>query len=402
MADGDEPFAALAMLVARAFYDDVEVVLMDKLTRVRQALTEKELAEAVGLSEKHVRKALRLLLLDRIVARTVVKLDEVERDQLTISEFHERQQNAGEEVRFHVDLDAVPDVVKYKLHEVLSRARGGQPDQRADVDVAWRCESCDRNFTEADVFDLQDRARGLFVCDTCQAEVTPVEDARVVSQSNEQLAQLEDSLSPILVAVSKVDRCLADGGEPPRLLPRVGAVAKADGARKGGVVPGGGAQAAADAAHAGDDDLVISMEADDDAGAGAGPSKSSTLFWERTAGRGAGGQDGVAAASEQAPTAPSSAAWDDFAARVEQQRKLHAVAALPAHSNAPPPTAAPPPKPPGDAQRGGDEDEDDDWEDAPIVMVQGQAKKLTEVTEDDQEAMTAEEYEVWYKLHAEG
>ncbi|KAJ1618951.1 hypothetical protein T492DRAFT_1089474 [Pavlovales sp. CCMP2436] len=427
----DEPFSELAMLLGRAFYEDLEILVLDKLVALRQALTDKELGEVLHLSERHVRKGLVALLRDRLVSKQTVKLADLDEATATAAEFRERQRTLGEKTFFYVELGAIPDLVKFKVHLLRKRteaAAGGGAAGGEDV-AAWKCARCDLTFSEADAWSLYDRDRQVFTCESCgePIEEATEKDAHLSKDDKgggeEWKRRLDVSLAPLLVALGRCDKSLEEGRDAPPLLQPTAAAAAADGA-VGGVGGGGGGKrprtGEEEAAANGEPSLTVEIATSAGAAAGAaGAAKSAvrpTLFWQADTAEAARKRsreeaDAEAAAAEGATRAAADADWaEQLQANQQRQQRERARLALggaavgevrqPAQAVAVPAAAATAPQPSLGAGAGAEE-EDDEWEDEGadvVVTVQGVAKPLSEVTDEDTERMTSDEFQRYHAL----
>jgi predicted DNA-binding transcriptional regulator len=426
----DEPFSELAMLLGRAFYEDLEVLILDKLVLLRQPLTDRELAEVLHLSERQVRKALVPLLRDRLVSKATIKLADVDATTATAAEFREHQRTLGEMTSISVDLGIVPDFAKFKLHMLRKRlASTGECGADGAVDAtAWRCESCDLSFTEADVFTLFDRDRQAFTCDACGKEIEAVAadpDALDATAVEGRRRRLEAAIAPLLVALGRCDKQLEEGRNAPPLLRAAGAVQKAsEPAAAGGsgrpAVPNGGARALARAAGNGgtttEEEQPLTVEigvsssglAPGAKGGGARASAAATLFWQADAAENARkrsreeDETRATAAAEEAQAAKDAAWAEQLKHNQERQTRERVRATGVPLGPVPALVAAAGGAGDGVGKRAADP-EGDDWdeEEETTVAVQGVPKKLSEVTEEDTERMSSDEYKRWYELNAE-
>ncbi|KAG8464756.1 hypothetical protein KFE25_010124 [Diacronema lutheri] len=430
----DEPFSELAMLLGRAFYEDLEVIVLDKLVLLRQSLTDRELAEVLHLSEKHVRKALVPLLRDRLVSKVTRKLADVDATTATAAEYREHQRTLGEQTSYSIELSLVPDFAKYKLHSLRKHVeQGGKASGggAGDEAVAWRCARCELSFSEDDAWALYDRDRQVFTCDGCGL---PIEQAaadeapRDQSSADERRRRFEAAIAPLLVAIGRCDKEIEEGRDAPALLrPRALGADVADGAEPGAGDRAAGARAAGAAGARGDGgareapadgQLSLTVEM----GASATPAvcgaavsgaaaAAAPLFWQAGASEEARKRtrDEEAAAEAAAAAAAQAARDEHWAAELKanqerQQRELARTGRAPLAQPAPAPPA--PPDAAGGAARAAalaapDVDDGDEWEgeeedDDVRVTVQGVPKRLSEVTDEDMERMTSDEYQLYY------
>lgn len=429
----DEPFSELAMLLGRAFYEELEVIVLDKLVHLRQALTDRELADVLHLSEKNVHKGLVPLLRDRLVSKITRKLAEVDIATATAAEYREHQRTLGEVTSYVIELGTIPDIVKYKLHMLRKRVeKSGIGGTLAGGETTtWRCAKCDLSFSDEDTWRLFDDEKQVFTCECGEPiEQQTAADADAVdsSVSEERRRRLEATIAPLLVALGRCDKELEEGREPPPILrAAMAAEGEADASDVPGLRAGSGAggargrAAARQTAAENEPSLTVEMDVTATPAAGVVPvagTAGAQLFWQSNAAESARKrtreqEEAAAAAEAEAARAAQDERWA-AQLRANQQRQQRELARGVGAPLPPPqmmPTVAPPP--PAAGTVGGSEDirslaagagaeNGDEWEEATdvFVSVQGVRMRLSEVTDEDTERMTSDEYKAWYELSA--
>ena len=190
----------LARLVARAFYRHSSTrdrlarvgnakfdnsrtaeVLIDALTR-RAWVKEDDLARAVLLSSKQVRKALHYLEEQRIVRRAHVKEKDKEREERTRARgeengveeaiIAERIRAIEKKIVTYVCLDYSRVVDAVQLRLAAAHADLKYRVEKGPVSVLYKCTSdanvCGKRYSSLDAMRLLDPSTGLFTCQVCK------------------------------------------------------------------------------------------------------------------------------------------------------------------------------------------------------------------------------------------
>ena len=234
----------LARLVARAFYRHSSTrdrlarvgnakydnsrtaeVLIDALTR-RAWVKEDDLARAVLLSSKQVRKALHYLEEQRIVRRAHVKEKDKEREERTRARAEENgveEAIIAERIRaiekkivtyVCLDYSRVVDAVQLRL--AAAHADLKYRVEKGPVSVLYKCTSdaevCGKRYSSLDAMRLLDPTTGLFTCQVCRGEVVQLgggEDGAPPEPRTKEgmkaiLAKFETQTAPVLRQLAKV------------------------------------------------------------------------------------------------------------------------------------------------------------------------------------------------------
>lgn len=234
----------LARLVARAFYRHSSTrdrlarvgnakydnsrtaeVLIDALTR-RAWVKEDDLARAVLLSSKQVRKALHYLEEQRIVRRAHVKEKDKEREERTRARAEENgveEAIIAERIRaiekkivtyVCLDYSRVVDAVQLRL--AAAHADLKYRVEKGPVSVLYKCTSdaevCGKRYSSLDAMRLLDPTTGLFTCQVCRGEVVQLgggEDGAPPEPRTKEgmkaiLAKFESQTAPVLRQLAKV------------------------------------------------------------------------------------------------------------------------------------------------------------------------------------------------------
>lgn len=234
----------LARLVARAFYRHSSTrdrlarvgnakfdnsrtaeVLIDALTR-RAWVKEDDLARAVLLSSKQVRKALHYLEEQRIVRRAHVKEKDKEREERTRARgeengveeaiIAERIRAIEKKIVTYVCLDYSRVVDAVQLRLAAAHADLKYRVEKGPVSVLYKCTSdadvCGKRYSSLDAMRLLDPSTGLFTCQVCKGEVVQLgggEDGAPPEPRTKEgmkaiLAKFERQTAPVLKQLAKV------------------------------------------------------------------------------------------------------------------------------------------------------------------------------------------------------
>ena len=234
----------LARLAARAFYrhsstkarlartgnakhdnSAIAEVLIDALTR-RTWVKEEELARAVLLSAKQVRKALLYLEEQRLVTRSHVKEKDKERHERTrqraeengVDEgiIQERLRNIEKKTVTYVCLNYSRVVDALTLRIYTARRDLKHKAEKGPVSVLFKCtadpELCDKRYSSLDAARLMDPATGAFVCQVCRSPVVQLgggeDGAAAEPRTREGLRkQLETFEAQIAPVARQLEKC---------------------------------------------------------------------------------------------------------------------------------------------------------------------------------------------------
>ncbi|KAL6846747.1 hypothetical protein ACP4OV_024195 [Aristida adscensionis] len=199
-----EPFNRLVRLAARAFYADVSlgggggsnkpsprgaddrgvaVVVLDALTRRRQWVREDDLAKQLGLHSKHLRRVLRFLEEDKLLARDHRREASSKRAKPTSAAADKPppappSTDGGDErekAKLHthsycaLDHAQILDVVRYRLHRMRRKLKD-ELDSR-DTVQRYVCPRCGRRYSAFDALQLVSYADDYFHCEACDGEL---------------------------------------------------------------------------------------------------------------------------------------------------------------------------------------------------------------------------------------
>ena len=200
-------------------------MLIDALTR-RTWIKEDDLAKAILLNPKQVRKALHYLEEERIVTRSHVKEKDKDREVRTrqraeengVDEgiIQERIRNIDKKTVSYVCLNYSRIVDALRLRVGTARADLKFKIEKGPVTVLYRCtndpEECGKRYSSLDAMRLMDMKTGQFLCQVCQREVIQLgggEDGAPPEPKTKAglqaiLAKFERQIAPVQRQLDKV------------------------------------------------------------------------------------------------------------------------------------------------------------------------------------------------------
>lgn len=238
-----EPFNRLVKLVARAFYDDfttkgenqpktgrsdnrgIVVVVLDALTR-RQWVREEDLAKALSLHSKQLRRTLRFLEEEKLVTRDhrreTAKGAKI--FSAAIAATGDGMGKEGEEkIKLHthsyccLDYSQIHDVVRYRLHRLKKKLKDELENKNTVQE--YICPNCSRRYTALDALRLVSLEDEYFHCESCNGELVAESDKLAAQEAGDgddnarrrrreklkdTLQKMEVQLKPLMDQLSRV------------------------------------------------------------------------------------------------------------------------------------------------------------------------------------------------------
>ncbi|KAG8771477.1 hypothetical protein FRC12_003585 [Ceratobasidium sp. 428] len=193
-AQSSETTRALITLVqhvSRAFYESRFVVVMDQLARL-PVIKEEELAGRVGVTLKELNKVTAVLTNDKLIK--VYRQNELK---------SERAQRAVPRSYYWIDYQNFCNVVKWRISAMR---RGIEQKLRNELDnKGYICTQCQKSFTPLDVDRLYDFTRNAFLCDICGGELTDNENAENVRGGKDRMQRFNTQTANIVDGLRKVE-----------------------------------------------------------------------------------------------------------------------------------------------------------------------------------------------------
>ncbi|KAG1354948.1 general transcription factor IIE subunit 1 [Cocos nucifera] len=240
-----EPFNRLVRLAARAFYDDITmkgdnqpksgrgdnrgmaVVVLDALTR-RQWVREEDLAKALKLHSKQLRRTLRFFEEEKLVTRDhrkeTAKGAKVFSAAVAATGDGQQMVKEGEEkTKLHthsyccLDYAQIYDVVRYRLHRMKKKLKD-ELDSRNTIQE-YICPNCGKRYSAFDALQLVSLTDEYFHCENCNGELVAESDKLAAEEMGDgddnarrrrreklkdMLQKMEEQLKPLTLQLARV------------------------------------------------------------------------------------------------------------------------------------------------------------------------------------------------------
>ncbi|TEB23350.1 hypothetical protein FA13DRAFT_1818485 [Coprinellus micaceus] len=178
----------LVQHVSRAFYEPKFTIIMDQLARY-PVLKDDELAGRMGLQSKELNKVIAVLANDCLVK--VYRQNELKEGA---------QRSVGKQY-YYIDYEHFCNVVKWRIAKMWNKI---DHKLRNEIDnKGYICPQCKASYTPLDVDKIMDFARGIFVCEICQAELIENEDAESVQGSKDRMMRFNHQMRFIREGLQK-------------------------------------------------------------------------------------------------------------------------------------------------------------------------------------------------------
>lgn len=175
----------LAKLVARGFYEDEHVALVNVLTNAKHpCVKEDDLMELLKFEKRQLRQALIRLKNDKLIKQRVHK---------------EKHQETGTMLTFNyyfINYKLFVNVVNYKLDHIRKKIESDE--KQAKNRPSFLCTQCKNKYSDLEVDRLIDMMTGALKCTYCSGVVD--EDVSEIQQGNNyrtSLARFNEQLGPI-------------------------------------------------------------------------------------------------------------------------------------------------------------------------------------------------------------
>ncbi|WFD02323.1 hypothetical protein MOBT1_001005 [Malassezia obtusa] len=183
----------LIQVIARLFYDDGHILLIDQLVSV-VVIPSDVLARRVGLQARDLGSLAAKMVEDRILS--------IHRTQETKEGVVSR---SFSRTYYYIDYKQVLDVTKWRMlamrRDIDTRLRNGLDNK------GYVCPRCKRSYSTLEVAHLLDLARNVFVCEVpgCFTELVDNEDADDVRKSKDTLTRFNEQLHGVQQALRSVE-----------------------------------------------------------------------------------------------------------------------------------------------------------------------------------------------------
>ncbi|EST06888.1 TFIIEalpha/SarR/Rpc3 HTH domain protein [Kalmanozyma brasiliensis GHG001] len=183
----------MAQIVARIFYEDRHIVLMDQLVSIT-VLPADVLAHRLGIQVKELAALSSKLLEDKLVC--TFRRNEI-RDAIT--------NRSVPRTYYYLDFKLFLDVTKWRMMSIRKKI---DTRLRNELDnKGYVCPRCKNSYSTLEVAHLLDIFRNVFVCETpgCSTELVDNEEAEDVKRSKDSLMRFNEQLSTLLGGLRRTE-----------------------------------------------------------------------------------------------------------------------------------------------------------------------------------------------------
>lgn len=183
----------MAQIVARIFYQDRHIVLMDQLVSIT-VLPADILAHRLGIQVKELAALSSKLLEDKLIC--TFRRNEI-RDAIT--------NRSVPRTYYYLDFKLFLDVTKWRMMSIRKKI---DTRLRNELDnKGYVCPRCKKSYSTLEVAHLLDMFRNVFVCETpgCSTELVDNEEAEDVKRSKDSLMRFNEQLSTLLGGLRRTE-----------------------------------------------------------------------------------------------------------------------------------------------------------------------------------------------------
>lgn len=183
----------MAQIVARIFYEDRHIVLMDQLVSIT-VLPADILAHRLGIQVKELAALSSKLLEDKLIC--TFRRNEI-RDAVT--------NRSVPRTYYYLDFKLFLDVTKWRMMSIRKKI---DTRLRNELDnKGYVCPRCKKSYSTLEVAHLLDMFRNVFVCETpgCSTELVDNEEAEDVKRSKDSLMRFNEQLSTLLGGLRRTE-----------------------------------------------------------------------------------------------------------------------------------------------------------------------------------------------------
>jgi len=183
----------MAQIVARIFYEDRHIVLMDQLVSIT-VLPADVLAHRLGIQVKELAALSSKLLEDKLIC--TFRRNEI-RDPIT--------NRSVPRTYYYLDFKLFLDVTKWRMMSIRKKI---DTRLRNELDnKGYVCPRCKKSYSTLEVAHLLDIFRNVFVCETpgCSTELVDNEEAEDVKRSKDSLMRFNEQLSTLLGGLRRTE-----------------------------------------------------------------------------------------------------------------------------------------------------------------------------------------------------
>ncbi|KAM3586258.1 hypothetical protein VKS41_002785 [Umbelopsis sp. WA50703] len=184
--------------VGRAFYDPKYIAVLDSLNKIGEQIKEEDLSISLKITPRELHKLCAKLKEDRLV-RIIQKQEARAPDQRAVPKTY-----------YYIDYKQFVNVVKWKMYKMQTSVRDTLRTESENK--GYVCPNCQRTYPALEAIGLQSMTDMLFHCEDCDSILEENDNAENVKYSQEVLASyiIRTSAGSDMGANNKANG--ADGG----------------------------------------------------------------------------------------------------------------------------------------------------------------------------------------------
>jgi transcription initiation factor IIE alpha subunit len=199
----------LHQLVARAFYDDRELMVIDIL-QLNDSFRDDQLASALGVNIKELQKICGKLKLGGMI-QTTARWEELGKTDIQVRrEFKERRKI--NRTYYYIDYARAINVIKLKIFKI-----GKMIDKEVHQNVTethlYKCPRCSKGFSALEMLTLERTEEQYPICDVCLAQVE-LNEQRDTHSSNAKYVKFMNETKPIISLLKQTDSLVIPESDP--------------------------------------------------------------------------------------------------------------------------------------------------------------------------------------------
>ncbi|KAG2182385.1 hypothetical protein INT43_007315 [Umbelopsis isabellina] len=233
--------------VGRAFYDPKYIAVLDSLNKIGEQIKEEDLSISLKITPRELHKLCAKLKEDRLV-RIIQKQEARAPDQRAVPKTY-----------YYIDYKQFVNVVKWKMYKMQTSVRDTLRTESENK--GYVCPNCQRTYPALEALGLQSMTDMLFHCEDCDGILEENDNADNVKYSQEVLARLREQCLPIISLLKQTDSLVI----PASYIIRTSAGSDLGGNNKANGADGGHELAVAQDTGAGQGEIIVDLQMDNEA-----------------------------------------------------------------------------------------------------------------------------------------
>eukprot|EP01119_Soliformovum_irregulare_P015793 TRINITY_DN4505_c0_g1_i2.p1 TRINITY_DN4505_c0_g1~~TRINITY_DN4505_c0_g1_i2.p1 ORF type:complete len:413 (+),score=152.21 TRINITY_DN4505_c0_g1_i2:1037-2275(+) len=189
----------LMRLVLRAFYSDENCIVAEVFLQQHRAISDEELARIVKLNVKQVRKYLSRLKEDQLLACVIKKEEKFDAETGEALPGKKWQQQAF----YYVDYKRFVDCVKYRIHQMEQKLGADDSTMHTQFYV---CPRCKKRYSSLDAGALMDVRTGQLKCERDKTELVEEDAGERADRTTGRKSSMMAQITPIIEQLKKTDK----------------------------------------------------------------------------------------------------------------------------------------------------------------------------------------------------